>query len=333
MRHTPFPANEDLVYSHKCPLCNCDTVVDLGTPVEHESTPLRYVNCKNCSLIYMNPRPSQAWYNNLYQKEFWEVKHKKKRRQFENQIVKEARWADKFISMLDSCGFGENRIAPKVLEIGCAYGVIGKVVAANYSGRSYGVEPNDSARRIAENVTGVEIFATNMDDVIACEKSDFFDLIIFSHVLENITNPLASLQAAKRLLKDDGYLLIDTPNNFVRRSWHIHHPYCYTKPSLELLLNKAGFKIIETKVWPRPKYIIGSIYLTVMTQKHRKEIQYEGCNEGKASQHLVGSILLNLFNRGKIGKFNRLLAVKRWRLSKTSEEEVKRIKSIGQNGF
>ena len=327
MRHKPFPTNSDLVYNPQCPLCSCDSVVDLGTPVEHESTPLKYTNCQNCNMIYMNPRPSQDWYNHLYQKEFWEVKQQKKRGQLDKQIVKEARWADKFIEVLDSFGFGEDRTGPKVLEIGCAYGVIGKIIAEKYSGQPYGVEPNDSARNIAQNITGVEIFATTMDDVIACEKSDQFDLIIFSHVLENITDPLSALQAAKRLLKDDGCLLIDTPNNFVRKSWHIHHPYCYTKPSLTQILNRAGFKVFKAKAWSRPKYILSPIYLTVLAQKKDYEIQDGELRGSVKFKHFIGFLLFNIFNRGPIGRFNYLLAEKRWKLSQASAQEVDRIKA------
>jgi SAM-dependent methyltransferase len=255
------------------------------------------------------------------------VKQQKKRDQINKQIVKEALWADKFITILDQWGFGNDRVAPDVLEIGCAYGVIGKVIAQYYSGRAYGVEPNDSARHIAENITGVNIFAVNMDDVIAGSEEKRFDLVIFSHVLENITDPLSALKAARRLLKKDGLLLIDTPNNFVRKSWHIHHPYCYTRPSLEKILNKSGFKVNIAKEWSRPKYVVSPIYLTVLAQNCESDGHIAKRDSMAAFKNIVGGIVFNTFNRGPIGRLKYKIAGKKWKLSSIAEKEVNNIKS------
>jgi len=274
----------------------------------------------------MNPRPTQKWYNHLYEKEFWEVKQEKDRWQLEKQVVKEALWADKFIKFLDQQGFGESRESPEILEIGCAYGVIGKVVAENYSGRAFGIEPSSSARKIAENITGVKIFAYNMEEVISGEEKNLFDLIIFSHVLENITDPLSALEAARRLLKVNGVLLIDTPNNFVRKSWHIHHPYCYTRPSLTKLLNTAGFKVCIAKEWSRPKFLLGLAYLTVYAIKNEGDYPTETKTTKRSIRNYIGRMLFNAFGWKTISDLNRLFAAKKWKVSGISEQVVNNIK-------
>ena len=328
MPHKPFPNDESLVYKSECPLCAGSSLADLGTPVSHESTPLHYNRCKRCNLIFMNPRPDQEWYNHLYQTEFWEVKKEKKnfKGQIKHQVRKEALWAEKFITALKDLGFGEKQ-RPHVLEIGCAYGLIGKLVAGHFSGLAFGVEPNDAARSFAERVTGVQVFAENMDQVVATAKHDLFDLIIFSHVLENIVEPLAALQAARRLLKSDGLLLIDTPNNFVRRSWHIHHPYCFTRPSLQTLLNRAGFAVKMARSWSRPKYVVGPNYLTVVAHKEESPETPSFSAWDMGLRQAVGWLAYSVCQRGSLGRLNQALAGKAWTPGKDSQKEIDRILS------
>ena len=301
--------------------------------MSHESTPLRYHQCNTCHLIFMNPRPSQEWYNHLYQTEFWEVKQEKRndRGRIENQITKEALWAEKLISVLDETGFIENRDNPKILEIGCAYGVIGKLISQYYRGVPFGVEPSDAARDFAEKTTGIHIFRVNMDQVIQTTEVDQFDLIIYSHVLENITDPLSALAAARRLLKPNGYILIDTPNNFLRRSWHIHHPYCFSLPSLQQLLYRANFDICTFRTWPRPKYVLGSIYLSVVARKTDNPSLSSMTALTVQLSRAFGYMFFNIFNRGPIGQINRLLGQRMFTLSQSSRNEIARILSEVQS--
>lgn len=327
MRHKPFPSNGELVFHSQCPLCFSDSLFELGAPVKHESTPIKYSGCNACNLIFMNPRPTQEWYNDLYKTEFWEVKQVKKNNngQIKNQIAKEALWAEKFIAILDSINFGNTRKSPHILEIGCAYGVISKLVAQHYSGIAFGVEPSDSARDFAENVTGINIFDENMDQVIRNDKSGLFDLVIFSHVLENITDPLVALQAARRLLKPDGFILLDTPNNFVRRSWHIHHPYCFTLPALQSLLGRAGLEVQISKSWSRPKYIFGPIYLTLVAGKTAQVNLPLISKWSIGLKRNAGYLCFNLFNRGPVGDMNRFMAKRRWYPNAANQQAITKI--------
>lgn len=329
MRHKPFPKNDELIVHVRCPLCGGESLADLGTPVSHESTPIHYHRCRKCDLIFMNPCPTQAWYNDLYQAEFWEVKEHKenKRGQIKHQIVKEALWAEKFIAILDSIDFGKKRPAPEILEIGCAYGVIGKRISQHYKGSAWAVEPSDLAREFAEKITGVNIYARNMDQVMQADETDRFDLIIFSHVLENITEPQKAIAAVRRLLKPDGVLLIDTPNNFVRRSWHIHHPYCFTLPSLKQLLAMAEMGILVARTWSRPKYVISPIYLTIIAGKMDVP-EHDKMPEWKLHlKKISGYMWFQLFNRGPVGKLNGLVARKTWAPSEAGKQEITRVLS------
>lgn len=340
MEHKPFPRAEERTHHERCPLCGHERLRPLGTPFRHGDTPVPYSRCLRCDLIFMTEMPSQAWYNGLYQSEFWEVKQTKKtnagKGQARHQVRKEATWAEKFIHVLDGLGFARERPRPRILEIGCAYGMIGKLIAEHFGGEAMGVEPSDSARAFAEAYTGVAPFKTNMDGVIAGEEAEIFDLVLFSHVLENIIDPVAALRAARRLLKPKGLLLIDTPNNFVRRSWHIHHPYCFTPVSIRYLLGTAGFALESRRIWSRPKYVLGrGIYITLVARKGDEaacQAELVPSTGGDDLRRALGYLSFCLFNRSYGAKLNGMLARRAWPIDSLHQAAVDRVLAAAEGG-
>ena len=86
-----------------------------------------------------------------------------------------------------------------------------------------------------------------------------FDLISLLDVLEHVDNPLSLLQAAHRLLRPQGYLLLSVPNQDFWQCreamlhgafaytpvgpWCITHRHFFTAPSLLAMLAQAGFTV------------------------------------------------------------------------------------------
>jgi len=81
-----------------------------------------------------------------------------------------------------------------------------------------------------------------------------FDLIVAGETLEHLPNPGLFLESARRVLRDDGTLLITVPNAFyllrlivlfLRRSEIVHrdHNYYFSIKTLNRLLATAGFRI------------------------------------------------------------------------------------------
>lgn len=323
-----FPTETDLVHLKSCPVCSSNMINGLKSQVGYIGVALQYNNCKACNHIFMNPRPTQHWYDDLYRNHFWEVKSIKEsgRGTVEYQIRKEARWADKLISLLTPFFGSSTCVNPRFLEVGCAYGVIGKTLSHVYRGESYCVEPSDHARSFAEHFAGTAPIGRTLEDVDLIRYEGYFDLIIFSHVLENIIDQRSALLRAWLLLKDGGLLIVDTPNNFVRKSWHIHHPHCFTLPSLVCLLGRCRFQVLGSRLWGRPKYLIGNIYLSVVAKK--STIQMEKAPARTVTwklQDTFGAVAFLIFNRGIIGRLNRFLATKRWAISREADGGLAKI--------
>lgn len=90
-----------------------------------------------------------------------------------------------------------------VLDVGCFPPFLFDKLAVSY--QTYGISsPN-------EPVANKNVFTLNIEtDRINIDKK--FDLIIFTEILEHLTNPYLVLKKLIPLIKSNGYLLITTPN-------------------------------------------------------------------------------------------------------------------------
>lgn len=79
------------------------------------------------------------------------------------------------------------------------------------------------------------------------------NVVILSHVLEHLSNPLNSINAISKLLAEDGYLYVEVPGIFKIHSTYGDvllflqnaHLYHFTLNTLSFLMAQAGFKLID----------------------------------------------------------------------------------------
>jgi SAM-dependent methyltransferase len=138
----------------------------------------------------------------------------------------------------------------------------------NYFGETCGI----SSQKI-ENIKYGENHIFNFQNIniekeILPFPDKYFDVIIYGEVIEHLTeNPIYSLYNLHRVLKDDGFLIISTPNVFryqnlkkflIDKKISIYDPYSsygiygrhnreYSIYELQDILEKTGFSIIDKK--------------------------------------------------------------------------------------
>jgi len=96
---------------------------------------------------------------------------------------------------------------------------------------------------------------------------DYFDVVTLWHCLEHTFDPLTTLQAARRVLKPEGILVIEVPRitraelcarKVLRKplfafdlcEWHFYH---FTPKSLTRLVTQAGFSVSRVGHQPVPR--------------------------------------------------------------------------------
>jgi SAM-dependent methyltransferase len=86
------------------------------------------------------------------------------------------------------------------------------------------------------------------------------DVVAMFDVLEHLVDPLAALQALRRLVDDEGLLILSTVNSAglharARKAtwpWFIRsHLFYFTPQTLEAMLRRSGFQMVEWTVVPR----------------------------------------------------------------------------------
>lgn len=146
------------------------------------------------------------------------------------------------------------------LDVGAGLG--GFVKAAQKAGfNALGVEPSKdmAAKSVGHVVQGTM-------ETIANDPRRF-DVINLIDVIEHVVDPLEQMRLGHKLLKDDGILVLVTPDvsSLIAKLlgykwWHFRlaHISYFTPKTLELLLEKSGFKAVS---WSRPSWYLPAGYL------------------------------------------------------------------------
>lgn len=142
-----------------------------------------------------------------------------------------------------------------LLEIGSSSGAFLSQVK-EYVKNVVGVEYNNNEVLFCRSELGLEVHNSEINELPYEESS--FDVICFFEVFEHTNDPIGFLKNVSKLLKDDGFLIIEVPNLddiFIRlrieeyKNFYFRdvHEFYYTKSTLEKVLNHCGFILDDSK--------------------------------------------------------------------------------------
>ena len=142
----------------------------------------------------------------------------------------------------------------QILDIGAGYGHILYALGEHYpDSKRRAIEYSDACVRHLESL-GFEVFSQPVEQILL-RLEQKFDLIVLSHVLEHLLNPLAVLRLIHRSLAPDCTLYVEVPNipsqSLLRYPDHVWAPRFdephitfFSTPTLRSLLEAAGFKVL-----------------------------------------------------------------------------------------
>jgi SAM-dependent methyltransferase len=212
-----------------CCLCGADK------PILHlEVDGNTFVECSECGLIYLNPRPvggfekvSQATVEGLTEKGYRES-----RAWYYRRILKELE---------------PYRQTGRLLEVGCASG--GFLNAAKEHGwEPVGVEIAEELARVGRE-RGLDIRTC---DICGSELPDgLFDVAVLNMVIEHVPGPREVMKELSRVLHPGGAVWMHTPNyastaiKMARDGFNYPaaHLCCFTPKTLARLCTGSGFDI------------------------------------------------------------------------------------------
>lgn len=235
-----------------CSVCQSDNYVVLyeGHDRLHGlGGPFRLVNCQQCGLIYLNPRPTRGEMGLYYPPDY-------------EPYAQDVEQAKGCLSSLDyrygvakRCRTITKRKRPgRILDVGCGVGHFLNGMKRR-GWQTFGIEVSEGAAAYAGERFGLEVHVGELEE--AEFPATYFDAITLWHVLEHLHDPLATLMEINRLLKEDGLLVLAIPNwdsidaRVFGEFWVgldvPRHLYVFPRSALEELLAKTGFKTVNTE--------------------------------------------------------------------------------------
>jgi SAM-dependent methyltransferase len=211
-----------------CNLCGADDARELYRAADYrfqvDRTEWPVVQCRRCSLAYLNPRPAPAAIGRYYPRGFFEG------RELEHAVTRYKHQAD-YLS----------DISPgRLLDIGCANGDWMYLMTC-LGWRVSGIErsPNSS------NPHGLDIRRGDFPD--SCDYQDnYFDVVTAWAVFEHLHDPMAAFTRVGGLLRSGGYFILLVTNIksiFSRYSYQEdipRHLYFFSERTLARYADSAG---------------------------------------------------------------------------------------------
>src|SRR3990172_1374646 len=144
----------------------------------------------------------------------------------------------------------------KLLDIGCNIGFFMK--AAQQAGFDVkGVELNEGCAAYGREKFHLDIYSKCIEDIGFSDKT--FDIITLFDVLEHVPDMHGFLVEVRRILKNNGLLILQSPNfnslmaELTKSKWHwltpTDHLYHFTPETMIRFLLSHGFAVKEIKTW------------------------------------------------------------------------------------
>lgn len=229
-----------------CSLCGSKDNISLCKK-EKYGLPLNTVICKDCGLLYINPRPTKSLYSEFYKDDYRRLVSNGDK--LKTGFDKARKFAKReIITLLDK----QIKSVDNFLDIGCSSGGVIQAIKDVYGGDAFGVEPNIVVANFAKQKTSANIFIGLFEDYL---PPDHFDLILFIRALNHSLNPSQNIIKIRGMLKNKGVfvlVLYDAIINLLNRPFELMaeatHPYMFCEETIESMLINSGFKILCKKV-------------------------------------------------------------------------------------
>ncbi len=216
----------------------------------------RWVVCRDCGLVFQNPRPDAAEVADLYSgsgyRDWGEVPE-----HFLEYSRRRARPALEWLEGLPEYRAVAGRGA--ALDVGCGVGGSVKELAER-GWQAYGVEPDPMLGRAGSERFGVPIATDFVNDALFPGVD--FDLVFSIHTFEHLLDPLDVVRCARALLTRSGsgggliFVSVPTYAHATHGAWawmNTSHTYLFTARSLGNLLARGGFRVLHA-FYPGPTY-------------------------------------------------------------------------------
>lgn len=252
--------------SRSCVVCGTDEATPWGSENGFES-----VRCINCGLVYLDPWPDitardkALAYGEHVGERLLKTNHRYRPRE-------KQRYAD-IIAAVYGAGFLKD-LEVQWLDIGCGYGefleTLGDAVAPGSILK--GSEPNRSKQASAQT-RGLDVQFYDLETL-----PDSFTHVSLLNVFSHLPDPIGFLELARRRLRPDGEILLQTGNggdvertDFPGMLGYPDHLLFGGRKTLELIFEKIGMEVVSVTEFRFPPMTLANVAKDLVKRVIRKE--------------------------------------------------------------
>jgi SAM-dependent methyltransferase len=224
------------------------------------------VECNQCGLGFLNPRPSFEEMQQYYPKEYYEEEFSKNRAFHLRRYAREASYLRPI----------EKKPGPKsLLDVGCANGDFPRFMRAR-GWQVEGVEVSTSSQPI----TDFQVYPQQLPDIPVHQPA--YDAVTAWAVLEHVHDPMAYFRKASEVTKADGLFVFQLPNFHSLASRRLfledipRHLYFFSEKTVRRYLEETGFRL-EKAYFGRDIFVLPSynwLHYYINTRLRRRPFTY-----------------------------------------------------------
>jgi len=238
-----------MLESVRCALCGADDT----RPVA-EIDALHIVRCRQCGLVYVNPRYPEGLLQGIYTEQYYDHDGIRNGLEFfgyddylsdEENIKITFRKRLKTIELLACKG--------RLLDVGCATGFF-LDLARSQDWEVLGSEVSEFSARYARERFGLDVRLGTLRQLHLDAAS--LNAVTMWDVIEHVVDPLGELQEVQRILRPQGILSVITPDagswmaRLLGRRWEEfrrvrEHIYFFSRRTMGDMLRKAGLDVVR----------------------------------------------------------------------------------------
>ena len=222
--------------SVNCPACESDSKSTLL-----EKKKFHFVKCKNCSTVYVDPRPSEESVNNFYKAskfmDFWakifdETENIRKEKIFKPRV-------NEVLNLLNEFGITD---FDRLIDVGSGHGWFCELIKKEKSkSEIIAIEPSPALAEKCRKIKDIIVLESTIQQY---NKTENTDVIVNFEVINLLHNPRNFLKSCFKILKKDGVIILSTPNYMGLDIQILKQKSDYITPTFLNIFNINSIKIL-----------------------------------------------------------------------------------------
>jgi 2-polyprenyl-3-methyl-5-hydroxy-6-metoxy-1,4-benzoquinol methylase len=234
-----------------CNLCGSTDVEEIAN-TDRDGRPLRTVICRDCGLVWTDPRPDSEANRKFYADDYrvaYKGAFQPKLKHAYREIGRA--WA-RYERLKERVAAGD-----RLLDVGSGGGFFNHIMQ-RVGLEVHGIEPNFGFGSYAIDELDVPTTIGFIQDAGLAPHS--FDFVTINHVLEHLEDPCQVLTQLAGLLKPEGILVVEVPNveatyHAPGNLFHLGHLYNFNPENLAAMAAKAGLGVVDLLLQPGTAHI------------------------------------------------------------------------------